>query len=101
MPTVDFTLRWPDGRRQRCASPSTVIHEHLSLGMRLPVGEFVQRSAQALQAAGERVRQRYGFACAAAAEQQEAIARAAARYARDEHVHVVALDGVQLSEMRG
>jgi hypothetical protein len=38
--------------------------------------------------------------CTAAAEQQEAIARAASRYSRDEHVHVVALDGVQLSEMR-
>jgi uncharacterized repeat protein (TIGR04042 family) len=97
---VDFTIRWPDGARQRCSSPSTVIHEHLSLGMRLPVSEFVQRSARALAAAGERVRQRYGFVCAAAAEQQEAIARAASRYPRDELVHVVALDGVQLSEMR-
>jgi uncharacterized repeat protein (TIGR04042 family) len=100
MPAVDFTIRWPDGARQRCSSPSTVIHEHLSLGMRLPVSEFVQRSARALAAAGERVRQRYGFMCTAAAEQQEAIARAASRYSRDEHVHVVALDGVQLSEMR-
>jgi uncharacterized repeat protein (TIGR04042 family) len=100
MPAVDFTIRWPDGARQRCSSPSTVIHEHLSLGMRLSVSEFVQRSAHALQAAGERVRQRYGFACSTAVEQQEAIAQAAARYPGDEDVHVVALDGMQLSEMR-
>jgi uncharacterized repeat protein (TIGR04042 family) len=59
MPAVDFTIRCPDGARQRCSSPSGVIHEHLSLGMRLPVSEFGQP------------------------------------------VHVVALDGVQLSEMRG
>lgn len=81
MPVVEFTLRWPDGTRQRCTSPSTVVHEHLQPGMALPVDEFVARSGEAMAAASARVRERYGFACTAAAEQQAAIERAAARFA--------------------
>lgn len=80
MPAVSFILRWPDGVEQRCTSPSTVIHEHLAPGTSLRVGEFVDRSAVAMDAASERVRARYGFACTGAAEQQAAIERAAARY---------------------
>ncbi|MDP2712278.1 MAG: MSMEG_0570 family nitrogen starvation response protein [Solirubrobacteraceae bacterium] len=94
MPVVEFTIRWPDGVRQRCSSPSTVVLEHLSLGMRLPVSEFVARCTVAMEAASERVRERYGFSCGSAAEQQEAIVRAARRYDGDEReVHVVVLDG--------
>jgi uncharacterized repeat protein (TIGR04042 family) len=99
MPVVDFTLRWPDGVRQRCSSPSTVIHEHLTLGMSLPIDEFVARSAEAMQAASERVRERYGFSCGSAAEQQQEIMRAAARYDGDDReVQVIALDGASLRE---
>jgi uncharacterized repeat protein (TIGR04042 family) len=99
MPVVEFTLRWPDGVRQRCSSPSTVIHEHLTLGMSLPIEDFVARSAVAMQAASERVRQRYGFSCGTAAEQQQEIVRAAARYDGDEReVQVIALDGARLAE---
>ena len=81
MPAVSFVLRWPDGVEQRCTSPSTVIHAHLEAGMCFTVGELVDRTAAALDAASERVRERYGFACTGAAEQQAAIERAASRYA--------------------
>lgn len=100
MPVVEFTLRWPDGTRQRCSSPSTVICEHISLGMRMPVAEFVDHMAIAMQAASERVRRRYGFSCGSAAEQQAAIAAAGARCAgREGDVCVVMLDGMKAAEV--
>jgi uncharacterized repeat protein (TIGR04042 family) len=92
MPEVSFTLRWPDGIEQRCTSPSTVIHEHLMTGTSFTVGEFVERTAMAMDAASERVRARYGFTCTGAAEQQAAIARSAARY--DPHRDVVTVVSV-------
>lgn len=99
MPIVEFTIRWPDGVRQRCASPSTVIHEHLTLGMALPVDDFVARCALAMHAASERVRERYGFSCGSAAEQQEEIERAAARYAGVAgDVRVISLGGVRVPQ---
>jgi uncharacterized repeat protein (TIGR04042 family) len=83
MPVVEFTLRWPDGVQQRCSSPSTVIYEHFESGQVLPVPELVARMRVALDAASERVRARYGFACTGAAEQLAAIEDAASRYAGD------------------
>lgn len=89
MPEVPFVLRWPDGTEQRCTSPSTIVHAHLATGLALPVGELVVRTAAALDAASERVREVYGFACTGAAAQQQAIARAAARFAPDDGPVVV------------
>lgn len=83
MPVVIFELEWPDGTRQRCTSPSTVIYEHLRAGQALPVGDLVATTHRAMAAASERVRARYGFACTAAAAQQEAIEQAAADHGRD------------------
>lgn len=83
MPVVDFTLRWPDGEHQRCSSPSTVIFEHFESGQTFPVPELVARMRVALEAASERVRARYGFACTGAAEQLSAIEAAASRYPGD------------------
>ncbi|HEY6892169.1 MAG TPA: MSMEG_0569 family flavin-dependent oxidoreductase [Solirubrobacter sp.] len=69
MPTVDFTLRWPDGKRQRCQSPSTVIEQFLTEGGIYPVDELVRRADEALARAAERVRERYGYLCTAAPAQ--------------------------------
>lgn len=79
MPEVQFRLQWPDGSEQLCVSPSRAIHEHLSPGDRYPVAEMVARCAAGLDAASERVREVYGFACSGAASQQAAIARRAAQ----------------------
>jgi putative flavoprotein involved in K+ transport len=78
MPTVDFTLRWPDGKRQRCHSPSTVIEQFLTEGGIYPVDELLRRADEGLARAAERVRERYGSLCTAAAAQWrdiEAVAR--------------------------
>ncbi|GID28175.1 MSMEG_0570 family nitrogen starvation response protein [Paractinoplanes brasiliensis] len=67
MPERYVLVRWPDGVAQRIYSPSTVVEDFFSAGQRIPVGEFVAVSRQALTEASERVRQAYGFPCGNAA----------------------------------
>ncbi|MDQ8045576.1 MAG: MSMEG_0569 family flavin-dependent oxidoreductase [Solirubrobacteraceae bacterium] len=81
MPEVDFLVRWPDGTQQHCVSPSRSIEAVLSPGTSYPVDEFVRRSTQALALGSERVRQKYGFACTAAAAQADDLQQQAARFA--------------------
>ena len=66
-------IRWPDGARQRCLSPSRTIERALTAGAAYPVAEFVRRSVWALEAGSERLREVRGFACTAAAAQADAI----------------------------
>ncbi|MEA5544555.1 MSMEG_0570 family nitrogen starvation response protein, partial [Limnoraphis robusta CCNP1324] len=79
MPSVAFTVRWPDGLVQECSSPSRSIERVLVAGAAYPVGEFVRRCDAALAEAEERVRARYGFACTAARGQAQEIRGVAAR----------------------
>jgi putative flavoprotein involved in K+ transport len=67
MPEVHFRIRWPDGTRQSCTSPSRTIERELCVGGSYPVDEFMRRATAALTAGSERVREKYGFACTAAA----------------------------------
>jgi putative flavoprotein involved in K+ transport len=73
MPSVEFSLRWPDGTVQRCYSPSTVIEHALVEGGVYPLPELLRRCRAGLERASERVREQRGFACTAAAEQLEGI----------------------------
>jgi uncharacterized repeat protein (TIGR04042 family) len=66
---MHFSIEWPNGRIERCYSPSYVIEEHLTEGGEYTVPEFLERTARALHVASERVRARYGFACSSALEQ--------------------------------
>ena len=50
MPEIEFTVRWPDGRTQRCVSPSRSIELAIVTGARYPVGEFVRRARAAFDA---------------------------------------------------
>jgi uncharacterized repeat protein (TIGR04042 family) len=77
---MTFHVRWPDGVEDRCYSPSLVMHDFLEVGATYPVEEFVGRTTRALDIASDRVAARYGMRCTSAAEQQEEIARAAARF---------------------
>jgi uncharacterized repeat protein (TIGR04042 family) len=56
-------IRWPDGSRETCYSPSLIIKDHLAVGQDYPVEKFVTLSRLALGIASERVRARYGFPC--------------------------------------
>jgi putative flavoprotein involved in K+ transport len=75
VPEVSFTIRWPDGAVQRCTSPSRAITQALVAGGRYPVDELLRRSRAGLERGSERVRERYGFACTAAAAQIDEVER--------------------------
>lgn len=80
MPEMRFAVRWPDGVESSHYSPSLVMHDYLSTGSRYDVADFVARSSEALDAAGERVRAAYGFACTSAMASRDEIVRSAAAY---------------------
>jgi putative flavoprotein involved in K+ transport len=89
MPEVSFTVRWPDGTSQLGRSPSRAIQEMITEGASYPCREFLRRARDGLTAASDRVRERYGFACAAAAEQLAAIEAGAERQVADADGFVV------------
>ncbi|PZQ83010.1 MAG: MSMEG_0570 family nitrogen starvation response protein [Ancylobacter novellus] len=66
MPEMHFTIRWPDGRAERCYSPSLVIKDYLAPGQSYALDDFLGRSRQALTIASDRVEARYGFPCSRA-----------------------------------
>ncbi|HSH13063.1 MAG TPA: MSMEG_0570 family nitrogen starvation response protein, partial [Desulfurivibrionaceae bacterium] len=72
MPSVNFRIVWPDGDVGVYYSPSTVVHEHLRSGS-YPQDQFLRLCTTALNAATERVRERFGFACTAAQGELEKI----------------------------
>ena len=80
MPEMRFAVRWPDGVESSHYSPSLVMHDYLSTGSRYDVADFGARSSEALDAAGERVRAAYGFACTSAMASRDEIVRSAAAY---------------------
>lgn len=69
MPEMYFHVRWPDGREERCYSPSLVVGDFLQPGHSYPVADFVQRCEQALGEASARVQQKYGYFCSSAMDQ--------------------------------
>lgn len=84
MPEMRFAVRWPDGAESSHYSPSLVMHDYLSTGSRYGVADFVERAGEALDAAGERVRAAYGFACTSAMASRDEIVRTAAAYPEGE-----------------
>ena len=92
MPEMHFQVEWPDGRVDRCYSPSLVVREHLAVGASYPLREFVDRTRTALGIASERVRAKYGYACSAALDQLAAIERTAQGFAPAAQVRVIAFD---------
>ncbi|WP_350304652.1 MSMEG_0570 family nitrogen starvation response protein [Photorhabdus viridis] len=77
MPSVNFTVKWPDGELMQYYSPSTVIYEYLSIGQRYPSTQFLHQVENGLNAASERVQVRYGFACSSAMDTLTMIKRQA------------------------
>ncbi|WP_037185978.1 MSMEG_0570 family nitrogen starvation response protein [Rhodococcus sp. UNC23MFCrub1.1] len=94
MPEMTFTVQWPNGCRQQCYSPSLVVRDHLTVGMRYEIADFVQRSRLALTEASDRVRAKYGFACTSAAATLREIETTAAAFDHGT-VHVLDLGGAR------
>lgn len=95
MPEMHFSIEWPNGKTERCYSPSYVIEEHLTEGGDYPVPEFLERTARALNIASDRVRARYGFACSSALDQLaalRAVAESLSASERQGRVKVISLE---------
>ena len=95
MPEMHFTIEWPNGKRERCYSPSYIIEDYFVPGRGYPVPEFLERASAALEGASERVRQRYGFACSSALDQLRELREASAGLSDDERarqVNIVAFE---------
>ncbi len=80
MPETTFTIRWPDGETEACYSPSSIVRDVFSPGADYPMAQFVALSREALTKASDRVKAKYGFACANAAAQLAAIENRARTY---------------------
>jgi uncharacterized repeat protein (TIGR04042 family) len=80
MPEMRFVIRWPDGRRESCYSPSLVIRGFLREGENYPVPDFLQRSREALQIASDRVKAKYGYPCSLALGQLARIEATATQF---------------------
>jgi uncharacterized repeat protein (TIGR04042 family) len=81
MPAMHFTVRWPDGSKEECYSPSTVIEKHFSIDHAYTVQEFVLKAKHALDEASQRVAAKFGYACSSALDQAAAIEHTAQRFA--------------------
>jgi uncharacterized repeat protein (TIGR04042 family) len=81
MPEMHFVIRWPDGARERCYSPSLVVREFFSPGESYALTDFLQRSRAALNVASDRVQAKYGHACTRAAAQLARIETVAKTFA--------------------
>lgn len=79
MPEMHFDIHWPDGTRSCCYSPSSVIERYFAPGQRYSLEEFLRRAREALTIASERVRDKYGYYCTAAAAQLDDIEASAGR----------------------
>ncbi|MBB5165915.1 MSMEG_0570 family nitrogen starvation response protein [Mycobacterium sp. AZCC_0083] len=91
MPEMTFDVQWPDGRVQRCYSPSLVMHDYLSAGTDYTVADFLERSGKALHEASDRVRAKFGFACSSAAWTEEEISSTATEFPSNATIRIVGM----------
>ncbi|WP_428392915.1 MSMEG_0570 family nitrogen starvation response protein [Lichenicoccus sp.] len=89
MPEMQFSIRWPDGARSLCYSPSLVIEEHLSVGTCYGLADFLARVRTALIEASARVQRIYGMPCSLALDQLAQIEQRAGGFASDTAVTVL------------
>ncbi|MFH7809238.1 MULTISPECIES: MSMEG_0570 family nitrogen starvation response protein [unclassified Acinetobacter] len=75
MPSVNFTVKWPNGEVNQYYSPSSIIYDYLRVGQVYSLTDFVTQVENGLEQASERVRLRYGFACSAAMDNLASIKR--------------------------
>ena len=75
MPSVNFTVKWPNGEVNQYYSPSTIIYDYLRVGQVYSLTDFVTQVENGLEQASERVRLRYGFSCSAAMDNLASIKR--------------------------
>src|ERR1700755_692286 len=92
MPEMHFTIRWPDGEKSRCYSPSLIVREYLKVGHDYPLHEFVGKSREMLNIASERVKAKYGYYCSAAMDQLKNIEERAEQFEGSARVTVLGFE---------
>ncbi|MBU3118153.1 MSMEG_0570 family nitrogen starvation response protein [Acinetobacter nosocomialis] len=93
MPSVNFTVKWPNGEVNQYYSPSSIIYDYLRVGQVYSLTDFVTQVENGLEQASERVRLRYGFACSAAMDNLASIKR---------HINILSIqaqDQIEITEM--
>lgn len=95
MPEIEFEVRWPDGRSQRCVSPSRAIERAIVTGARYPVAEFLRRVRDAFEVGAQRLRAIRGFGCAAATQLVDELQRTTESFGDGELVAVERMRGVR------
>ncbi|WP_291373999.1 MSMEG_0570 family nitrogen starvation response protein [Acinetobacter sp. UBA6720] len=93
MPSVNFTVKWPNGEVNQYYSPSSIIYDYLRVGQVYSLTDFVTQVENGLEQASERVRLRYGFACSAAMDNLASIKR---------HINILSIqaqDQIEIIEM--
>jgi uncharacterized repeat protein (TIGR04042 family) len=81
MPEMRFVVRWPDGARATCYSPSLIIKDYFREGESYALADFLARSREALLIASDRVKAKYGRPCSLALGQLAEIENAGDRFA--------------------
>lgn len=93
MPSVNFTVKWPNGEVNQYYSPSSIIYDYLRVGQVYSLRDFVTQVENGLEQASERVRLRYGFACSAAMDNLASI---------KQHINILGIqaqDQIEIIEM--
>jgi uncharacterized repeat protein (TIGR04042 family) len=80
MPEMCFFIRWPDGSRELCYSPSLVVKDYFAPGESYLLADFLARSRTALAIASDRIEAKYGHPCPRALAQLARIEAAAASF---------------------
>ena len=82
MPEMHFRIRWPDGARETCYSPSLIVKEYFTPGETYALQQFLRHSRSALTIASDRVREKYGMSCSRALDQLARIEAAGQSFAQ-------------------
>ena len=89
MPETPFTIELPNGKREVCYSPSSVVKKFFSTGDSYTNEEFKAKATEALTEASRRVEAKFGFSCTAASSQLSEINRWLAEFPQDSKIKIL------------
>ncbi|HBR1414026.1 MSMEG_0570 family protein [Klebsiella quasipneumoniae] len=88
MPAMHFIVCWPDGSKDTCYSPSTVVERYFQINHPYPLHDFVEITTKALEEASERVNAKFGYYCSSAQDQLSSIMTRAQRFKPEQTVTI-------------
>ena len=92
MPEVYMSVEWPNGQKDFVYSPSSVIRNFFNPEKEMSVSEFREKVIEALNSAGDRVREVYGFECTSATMEMNRICSILDKIKeKDKHVKILSL----------